>query len=33
LALLIASGLTLLIGIYPTLASIFGDASRVLAAG
>lgn len=33
LALLIASGLTVIVGIYPTLASIFGDASRVLAAG
>ncbi|MGH8924189.1 MAG: NADH-quinone oxidoreductase subunit N [Acidimicrobiia bacterium] len=33
LALLIAGVLTVLIGIYPTLASVFGDASRVLAAG
>ena len=33
LALLIASGLTVIVGIFPTLASIFGDASRVLAAG
>lgn len=33
LALLIASALTVLVGVYPTLASVFGDASRVLAAG
>ncbi|HEX2420451.1 MAG TPA: NADH-quinone oxidoreductase subunit N [Acidimicrobiia bacterium] len=33
LALLIAGVLTVLVGIYPTLASVFGDASRVLAAG
>ncbi len=33
LALLIASALTVAVGIYPTLASVFGDASRVLAAG
>ena len=33
LALLIAGVLTVLVGIFPTLATIFGDASRVLAAG
>jgi NADH-quinone oxidoreductase subunit N len=33
LALLIAGVLTVIVGIYPTLASVFGDASRVLAAG
>ena len=33
LALIIAGVLTVLVGIYPTLASVFGDASRVLAAG
>ena len=33
LALLIAGLLTVVVGIYPTLASVFGDASRVLAAG
>jgi NADH-quinone oxidoreductase subunit N len=33
LALVIAGVLTVLVGIYPTLASVFGDASRVLAAG
>ena len=33
LALLIAGVLTVVVGIYPTLASVFGDASRVLAAG
>lgn len=33
LALLIAGVLTVLVGVFPTLASIFGDASRVLAAG
>lgn len=33
LALGIAGALTLVVGVFPTLASIFGDASRVLAAG
>jgi NADH-quinone oxidoreductase subunit N len=33
LALLIAGVLTLVVGVFPTLAAIFGDASRVLAAG
>ncbi len=33
LALLIAGVLTVVVGIFPTLASVFGDASRVLAAG
>jgi NADH-quinone oxidoreductase subunit N len=33
LALGIAGLLTLLVGVYPTIASVFGDASRILAAG
>jgi NADH-quinone oxidoreductase subunit N len=33
LALGIAGALTLMVGVFPTLASMFGDASRVLAAG
>jgi hypothetical protein len=33
LALLIAGIVTLLVGVFPSAASIFGDASRVLATG
>jgi hypothetical protein len=33
LALLIAGVLTLVVGVFPAIASIFGDASRVLATG
>ena len=33
LALAIAGVLTVLVGVFPTIASIFGEASRVLASG